>query len=87
MFHSGIANVEPIPYRVWYNANENRKASIHGACPWFDGSGEENWECINDGFTLKVEHKDGSITYGLGRKPFDTEAEAAEFAARINERD
>jgi len=86
MFHSGIAHVEPVPYRVWYNANEDRKASVHGSCPWFDGSGEANWKKIECGFTLKVEHKDGSITYGLGRKPYANEAEANEAADKINGR-
>ena len=84
MFHSAIEKVTPIPYRVWFNASANRKASIHGSCPWFDGSGEENWEMIDDGFTLHVEHRDGSVTYGLGRKPFATEEEANVFADGIN---
>jgi hypothetical protein len=86
MFHSGIAKVTPAPYRVWYNANEDRKASIHGSCPWFDGSGEKNWTKIECGFTLKVEHKDGSVTYGLGRPPFASIEEANAAADRINAR-
>ena len=86
MFHSGIAKVTPIAHRVWFNASANRTASIFGSCPWFDGSGEENWEKIEKGFTLEVEHKDGSITYGLGRKPYATEAEATEAADKINGR-
>jgi hypothetical protein len=84
MFHSGIKKVTPIPHRVWFNASANRTASIFGSCPWFDGSGEENWEKIEKGYTLHVEHKDGSVTYGLGRKPFETLAEADAFAAKVN---
>ena len=84
MFHSGIAHVTPVEHFVWFNANANRTASLFGSCPWFDGSGEKNWAKVSKGYTLKVTHKDGSITYGLGRKPFATEAEAAEFAERIN---
>lgn len=86
MFHSAIAHVEPVEHFVWFNASAGRTASIFGACPWFDGSGEENWEKVARGYTLRVEHKDGSVTYGLGRVPFDTFEAAAEFAAKINSR-
>jgi hypothetical protein len=86
MFHSAIAKVEPVEYVFWFNAKANRKASLFGACPWFDGSGEENWERKSEGYTLRVEHKDGSVTYGLGRPPFATIGEAVEFADKINAR-
>lgn len=86
MFHSGIAVLEPVDYFVWYNAKQNRKASIFGACPWFDGSGEENWQKLACGYTLKVTHRDGSTTYGLGRKPFETFAEAVEFIDAYDKR-
>lgn len=86
MFHSGIAHVEPVEHFVWFNENADRTASLFGSCPWFDGSGEENWAKVSKGYTLKVTHKDGSTTYGLGRKPFATEAEANAAANKINER-
>lgn len=86
MFHSGIERLDVVEYLFWYNANENRKASLYGACPWFDGSGEENWERVQEGYTLKVTHKDGSTTYGLGRPPFKTLGEAVKFVDAYNAR-
>jgi hypothetical protein len=86
MFHSPIARVTPCAYRVYYNAREDRRASIHGSLPWLGGGNKADWEMQDAGFTLHVEHKDGSVTYGLGRPPFATAEEAEEFASRVNER-
>jgi hypothetical protein len=86
MFHSPIAKVTPCDYRVYYNAKEDRKVSMHGSLPWLGGGCEADWELIHDGYTLHVEHKDGSVTYGLGRPPFPTMTDAAAFADKCNER-
>lgn len=83
MFHSAIQHVSQVPYFVWYSPSQDRTVSIHGALPWF-GSDRGDWQKVQRGWTLEVEHRDGSVTYGLGRKPFDSEESAAGFAMKIN---
>jgi hypothetical protein len=46
--------------------------SPYGALPWRGESDKANWSMVTTGFTIK--HPDGTI--GLGRKPFETAAEA-----------
>ena len=86
MFHSGIANVKPEEHFVWINKINGRKVSKFGSLPWLGGGNSEDWEMISEGYTLKVTHKDGSTTYGLGRKPFTTFDDAKAFADNCNER-
>ena len=86
MFHSAIAKLTPHPHVVWYNAKQDRKASIYGACPWFDGTSEDDWEKVESGWTFKVDHKDGSVTYGLGRPVMETREEADAYVEAFNAR-
>ena len=83
MFHSPIFHVSQVPYYVWFSPSQNRTVSIYGALPWI-GPDRGDWEKVQRGWILEVEHKDGSVTYGLGRKPFDSEEAAAGFAMKIN---
>lgn len=63
---------EVIEYKVWVNA-DGRKASVSGALPAGEG-----WAIEVQGFTIR--HPDG--TTGLGRKPFETHAEAQAWVDR-----
>jgi hypothetical protein len=83
MFHSAIQHVTVVPYTFWHNTETGRNASIFGALPWI-GEQPKEWIEKTEGYTYQVEHKDGSFTYGLGRRPAKTENEAIALAMSIN---
>lgn len=68
---------EVVPYRVWQHAS-GKRASIHGANPVGDG-----WQVVDAGWTL---YNSRSNTYGCGRAPSATQAEAQAMADSFNAR-
>ena len=66
-----------VPYKVWQHEN-GKRASIHGASPVGDG-----WTVVDAGFTLYNAHFN---TYGCGRPPSKTQAEAQAMADSFNAR-
>lgn len=71
-----------IPSRVWRSAS-GRTVSPYGALPWWNEAQRvsEGWEMVTRGWTLADAQTN---TVGLCRVPFDTEAEAAAEALRLN---
>jgi hypothetical protein len=56
-------------------------ASIYGAVPWTSEADRQNWSMQVVGYTL-LNTKAGTV--GIGRQPFKTYEEAAEFVAQFN---
>lgn len=69
-----MATGEIIPYKFWLQAGTGKRASLYGCKPLGEG-----WTVETKGFTIRW--PDG--TMGTGRVPFDTEAEAEAYLARV----
>jgi hypothetical protein len=72
-----------LPY-TFYKHKSGRSASIRGACPWVSDADKANWTKVTQGWTWEVVDNRGNITYGLGRKPAETEAEALQVMREYN---
>lgn len=71
---------EVVPSRFWRHVRTAVTASLYGACPWMKESEREDWQIVERGFTVR-DNVQGTV--GLGRKPFDSEAEALACVARL----
>jgi len=72
------------PSRVWNHIPTGRKASIYGACPWYQESEKADWEIVTRGWTWEVQDSRGSVTIGMGHVPAKTEEEAIAFMNECN---
>lgn len=68
---------EVIESRRWRNIKDGRTASIYGSVPYQSDAEKAEWTIEVTGWTVK--HPDG--TTGLGRPPFETQAEALAWVA------
>lgn len=66
---------EVVPAQVWVR-DDGKRASLHGAVPWTSCVERERWHVERVGYTV-YDRKRG--TYGIGRAPWKTEAEAREW--------
>ena len=71
-----------VPYRVWLHTS-GKRASIHGASPYRNEAEKAQWSVVDAGFTLYNSHFN---TYGCGRAPSATHAEAQALADNFNAR-
>jgi hypothetical protein len=69
-----------LPHKVWKHSS-GRTASIHGSVPYTSEADRPNWRTVEAGFTVYDEHFG---TYGCGRQPFATLADAKAFCDRHN---
>lgn len=66
-----------VPYRYFENS-KGRRVSPHGAAP------SNDFELRQRGFTIKVNHHDGTVTYGVNAvKAGSTEAVAVRGALAV----
>ena len=70
--------------KMWKHKNTGVTASLFGAVPWSGQPGDEkkDWSLENVGWTIQWD--DG--TTGIGRKPFQTKAEAEEYLSEWKEK-
>ena len=66
---------EIIESKQW-QCTDGRTASIYGACPYVSDADKANWTIKAVGFTVR-NMKTGTV--GIGRKPFATFDEAAQW--------
>lgn len=69
---------EVIESKVW-QSNTGMKVSIYGALPW-QGEAErilDGWQMVTQGWTVRNPYTN---EVGIGRAPWQTQAEAEEFA-------
>lgn len=66
-----------IESRRWIHTS-GRTASPYGSAPWTSEADRPNWSIEVQGYT--IQHPDGTI--GIGRKPFETRAEAQAWIDR-----
>ena len=71
-----------VPYSVWQHTS-GKRASIHGAVPYVNEAQKAEWSVVNAGYTLYNSHFN---TYGCGRPPSKTHAEAQAMADSFNNR-
>lgn len=70
---------EIVPYRRWRHA-DGRTASVHGAVPWTRPADKPLWAVEQAGYTI---YDNQHNTYGLGRPPFATQADAQAWLQRL----
>lgn len=78
-----MTRYEAIESKVWKNARTGATASIYGAVPYDTNAEAEGWAIVPVGFTIRDNVRG---TVGIGRKPFDTMAEAEQVAADMEGR-
>jgi hypothetical protein len=66
---------EIIESKQW-QCTDGRTASIYGSCPYVSDADKANWSMKTVGYTL-LNLRTGTV--GIGRKPFATFEEAAQF--------
>lgn len=79
MTNTKTPRFEVIQARHWKNVVTGATASVYGACPWILDTDKPQWRVIDEGFTVR---DNKTNTVGMGRKPFDTKAEAEEFMSK-----
>ena len=47
-----MARFEVIERKEWQHNRSGEKASIYGACPWFNDNDKAFWTIVSNGFTL-----------------------------------
>lgn len=68
-----MANYEVVSSSRWVNKVNGRTASTHGAVPYTSEAEKADWEVRFCGYTIYNRREN---TFGIGRAPFATEAEA-----------
>jgi hypothetical protein len=71
---------EIIESKHWKHST-GRTASIYGAVPWTSSDDAVNWVVVSAGWTV---YNTRTNTVGIGRKPFQTKAEAEAFISQFN---
>ena len=71
-----MARYEVVEARQWRNLRTGQTASIHGALPYFNAEQKQDWEMVTVGWTIYDVRLN---TYGIGRAPWKTRAEAEEW--------
>jgi len=71
-----MARYEVVEARQWRNLRTGQTASIHGALPYFNAEQKQGWEMVTIGWTVYDVRLN---TYGIGRAPWKTRAEAEEW--------
>lgn len=67
-----MTRFEVIESKSW-KRDDGATASIYGAVPWTSPTEEKRWKVVTRGYTVR-DNERGTI--GVGRKPWDTRAEA-----------
>jgi len=70
---------EVVESKTW-KATDGRTASIFGSLPWTTEADRANWSIVVDGYTVRDHLRN---TVGLGRRPFETQAEAQVVADKL----
>lgn len=75
-----------IPRRFYKHKQNNRTASLYGACPWTSADDEKNWELVTKGYSLScIDHRGTHTVRGLQYAPYtlETPEEALAHAEKI----
>ena len=70
---------EIIQSKQW-QCTDGRTASIYGACPYVSDAEKSSWKIATVGYTVR-NMKTGAV--GIGRKPFATFDEAAQWLEAV----
>jgi hypothetical protein len=73
---------EVIESRCWKHSS-GATASLYGAVPYQRDAAAEGWQIVMRGYTIQ---DNASGTVGIGRKPFDTKADAETVADEMEAR-
>lgn len=60
-----------VPHRIWKHT-DGRTVSIFGAVPYTNNNEDRAWAVVAAGFTV---YNSQANTYGIGRAPFESQAE------------
>ncbi len=71
---------EIIESKKWVNSITGATASIYGSVPYTNETDKLNWSIEVVGYTIR---NNDTGTVGLGRKPFETMAEAQECIQKL----
>lgn len=71
-----------VPKKYWKHKTTGQRVSIHGAVPYSGDADKDEWEVVEDGWTV---YNDITGTYGAySLKDDSTEAQAQAVADRLN---
>lgn len=70
--------LEIIPRRFWKNIQTGQVASFYGAVPYVNDDDKNNWQLIEDGFS--IHDKTLNIIFGNTYKPYKWTFEEAQTA-------